>query len=157
VFELKLREKALLLIAAIVLIPLLLMRFVLLPLQEHQSQQYQRIQTLQTRINQLYRLGQEYQALQQVHQAQTLSLSKRIDAILRQLELASRSTLVVEQTPGKGQRLVLKLEDINLTDLMQLIYRIEDAQPVILIESIDTNPAFQNKRLFRVSMALSSL
>jgi len=154
--EIKPREKTLILLAIAIFIPLILFRFIIYPLQNTQTSQTQLLQQQRTRLNQIHLLGQQYEILMKDHQAQTLSLSKRTDAILNQLELKSQSRVIIEDTPGRGQRLVIKLEESYLKDLVELIYRIEDAKPVILIESLDIQPAFKNKRLLRVSMALSS-
>ena len=151
------REKLLLIGAILILTPFLLYRFVLEPIREYQDRQTGLIKNLEMKNAQLHLLGQKLQYLTRANQTRSASLSRRVDVILRQTKLKTRSRTVVETSPtGGGQRLVLKLNSANLTELASLIYRVENTKPGIIIENIDINPSYQNKNLFRISAALSS-
>lgn len=151
------REKLLLTGAILILTPFLIFQFVLDPIRDYQDRQSSWIKNLESKEAQLRLLGQELQYLKRATQTRSASLSRRVDAILRKVKLKTRSRTVVETSPpGGGQRLVLKLDKANLTELTNLIYRIENAKPGILVENVDINPSYQNKNLFRISTALSS-
>ena len=151
------REKLMLIGAIIILTPFLLYRFVLDPIRDYRNRQTSWIKNLESKEAQLHFLGQELKYLKRANQTHSASLNRRVDSILRIVKLKTRSRTVVETSPtGGGQRLVLKLDKTNLTELTRLIYRIENARPGILIENIDINPSYQNKKLFRISAALSS-
>jgi type II secretory pathway component PulM len=151
------REKLLLTGAILILTPLIIFQFVLNPIRDYQDRQSSWIKNLESKEAQLRLLGQELQYLNRANQTRSASLSRRVDAILRKVRLKTRSRTVVETSPpGGGQRLVLKLDKANLTELANLIYRIENAKPGILVENVDINPSYQNKNLFRISAALSS-
>ncbi len=150
------REKTLVVIAFVVLLPLLLYRFVFQPVTRHQQFLNKNIESLKEKIEQTTLLGQEYKYLKQATRTKPVSLSKKTDTILRQEELKSRSTIHLEENPKGGQRLVLKVDEINLTELTQLIYKIENSKPVVMIDNIDLGHSYKNKKLFRVSMALIS-
>lgn len=150
------REKIMLAIAVSVFVPILLFRFVVQPVNRYQNHLVDGIESLKIKIEQTTLLGQEYRYLKRVTRTRPVSLSKKTDSILRQEELKSRSRIHLEENPKGGQRLVLKVDEINLTELTQLIYKIENSKPVIMIDNIDIGLSFKNKKLFRVSMALIS-
>ncbi len=114
-----------------------------------------RVEQLKGEIDKTNLLGHELLYLRNATQLQTISLSKRVDAILRQDDLRSRSSIVLEEH-NEGQRLTLKLDEINLTELARLIYKIEHSKPVIMIATIDISRSYKNKKLFRVTVALIS-
>ena len=151
------REKLMLIGAIFILTPFLLYQFVLAPIRDYQGRQSSWIKNLESKEAQLHFLGQELRYLKRANQTRSASLSRRVDIILRKVKLKTRSRTVVETSPtGGGQRLVLKLDKANLTELASLIYIIENAKPGILVENVDINPSYQNKNLFRISAALSS-
>ncbi len=154
--ELSQREKLLAFIALAVLGPLLLVRFVFIPIQNYQVELSNKIVNMEKKLIQINTLGQELKHLKKETRSTSGSLSKIIDRILRQSKLKSKSVTIVGNQPKGGQRLVLKLEEINLTELCTIIYKIENNKPGILIENIDTNPSYKNKKLIHVSMALTS-
>ncbi len=140
----------------VVFIPILLVRLVLIPLQDYQKQNAERIVELEKKIGVVSSLGQELQYYNQLNKRKTSELNKRVDRILKQTKLVSGSKLSVDDRASPDQKLNLSLQKINLTELSLLIYRIEHSQPVILINTMDLNPSYQNPKLFRLSLALSS-
>lgn len=154
--ELTQREKTWILLAVVILLPLLFMRLVLSPLNDYSQKQRSTVTRLQNKINQIDQMGQKLRHLERTRTSQTGSLSKRVDRMLRQHQLRTRSRTIVDSNPDGRQRLVLKLEEVNLTELIKILYAVENASPVIAIKSIDINPAYKNKKRFRVSCALSS-
>jgi hypothetical protein len=76
--------------------------------------------------------------------------------LLRRHKIKSRSSTIVDNSADGRQSLVLKLDEVNLTELIHILYSVENASPVIAIKSIDINPAYKNKKRFRFSTALSS-
>ncbi len=154
--ELNQREKTWILIALIILLPLLFIRFVLLPLGDYSRKQQKAVSRMENKIQQMDVLGQRLKHLEHTRSSQSGSLNKRIDRLLRQHQLKTRSRTIVDSNSNGRQRLVLKLEEVNLTELIKILYALENATPVIAIKNIDINPAYQNKRRFRISSALSS-
>lgn len=154
--DLSQREKALLAIAITILLPLALYRFVLIPISDYQRELNRRIATLESNIEKANLLGQEIDFLKRNTDIRSTSLNRKMDSLLRQNGLLARSKLIVEDQPSGGQRLVLKLDEINLTELANIIYKIENSRPVLNIENIDINPSFKDKKLLRVSMAITS-
>jgi len=154
--DLNRREKAWIIAALVIFLPLLFFRFALLPLSDYREKQQLTISRLEDKIRQINLLGQELQHLEKTRSSQSTSLSKRVDRILRHHQLKSRSGTIVDNITDGRQRLVLKLEEVNLTELINTLHGIENSLPVIAIESIDINPAYQNKKRFRLSSALSS-
>jgi hypothetical protein len=150
------RERVLIVIAFVVLLPLLIFRFVILPINQHQQYLANSIESLKSKIEQTTLIGQELSYLKKTGLTRPISLSKKIDSILRQEDLKSRSRIQLEENPKGGQRLVLRVDEINLTELTQLIYKIENSKPVVMIDNIDIGNSYKNKKLFRVSMALIS-
>lgn len=154
--DLSSREKSLILIALLILLPLLFVRFILVPLNEYSDRQRSAVNRMEAKIRQVDLLGQRLKYLERNNNRQSGALKRRIDRILHQYRLRSRSRTIVDSNANGRQRLVLKLEEVNLTELIKVIYAIEHSLPVIVIKTIDINPAYKNKRLFRVSAALSS-
>jgi hypothetical protein len=154
--ELNRREKAWIIAALVIFLPLLFFRFALSPLGDYREKQRLTISRLEDKIRQINQLGQKLQHLEKTKSSQSTSLSKRVDRILRRHQLKSRSGTIVDNVTEGRQRLVLKLEEVNLTELINTLHGIENSLPVIAIESIDINPAYQNKKRFRLSCALSS-
>ncbi len=154
--ELSQREKTLIVIALLIFIPLLLFRFVILPVSQEEKNIGQQIESLLSKTEQIDLLGQELLYLKRGNRSKSVSLIKKTDSLLRMYSLKARSKIVLEDQPRGGQRLILKLDEINLTELSRLIYKIEDSKPVVIIDNIDLNRSYKNKKLFRVSMALTS-
>ena len=154
--ELSQREKSLIVIALLVFIPLLFFRFAFVPIKQQEKELAAKIESLEDRIDKLNLLGQQLEFLTQENQAQPVSLIKKTDTLLIKYKLKARSKIALEEQPKGAQRLVLKLDEINLTELSKLIYKIEDSKPVIVIDNIDIGLSYKNKKLFRVSMALTS-
>ncbi len=154
--ELNQREKILALLALCILLPLLCIKFVIVPLYNYQDKQSSRIVSTKKKIEQVNLLGQELSYLIRENKIQRISLSKRMDHILNRVKLKSKSKTLVAENPSGGYRLNLKIDEVNLTELTNLIFRIENSKPVILIDNIDINPAYRNKALFRISSVLSS-
>jgi len=150
------RERILSALAILILVPLLSIKFIIIPLYNYQDKQLSSITSIKKKIEQVDLLGQELSYLVRVNKMQRVSLSKRIDQILHSVKLKSKSRTVVEENPSGGYRLILKIDGVNLTELTNLIYRIENSKPVIIVDSIDINPSYQNKALFRISSVLSS-
>lgn len=154
--ELSQREKYLIALAAIILLPLILFRFVIMPMSQSQTDLAKKISDLENKIEQVSLLGQEYNALSKQNRLRKLYLTPKVDSILRQYRLKSRSRIILDDQPGGKQKLVLKLDEIYLSELVKLLYRLENNKPVIIIENIDVSTSFKNKKQFRVSFALSS-
>jgi hypothetical protein len=150
------REKGLIFVALVIFIPLLMFRFVFVPIKQEEKSLAAKIESLVMKTDQINLLGQELLFLKRENRAKPVSLIKKIDSVLEQYQLKARSKIVLEEQPRGGQRLVLKLDEINLTELARLVYKIENSKPVILIDNIDINLSYKNKKLFRVSMALAS-
>jgi hypothetical protein len=154
--ELNQREKFLLICAIVILFPLMIVKFILIPIYDYQKESSASTKKLEQKIDRIHLLGQELKHLKRGTRSRSISLSKRIDNVLRLYELKGRSRIVVEQSPDGGQRLVLKLDEINLTEMVNVIYKIENAKPSILIDNLDINKSYKNKKLFRLSFALTS-
>ena len=150
------REKSLILIALVVFIPLLIFRFVFIPVNQQEKELSTKIQSLEAKIDKLNLLGQELMFLKKENQIKPVSLLKKTDSLLTKFQMKAKSKITLEEQPKGGQRLVLNLDEINLTELSRFIYKIEDSKPVIVIENIDIGLSYKDKKLFRVSMALTS-
>ena len=154
--ELSKREKFLILVTVGVLIPLLVYRVLVGSIQGYQTRLERQNATLENSIQQITQLGQELRFLDRLSKKQKQALSKRIDFILNQTNLKTRSKISIGDRARNGQRLVLNLTEINLSELVNLIYKIENSTPVILIDSFDLSPSYQSEKLFRISLAISS-
>ncbi len=154
--ELTQREKTLVVAALTILLPLLFFKLVLSPLNDYRQKQRVTVSRLDEKIRQIDHLGQELRYIEQNRKGQTISLSKKIDRLLRRHKIKSRSSTIVDNNADGRQSLVLKLDEVNLTELIHILYSVENASPVIAIKSIDINPAYKNKKRFRFSTALSS-
>ncbi len=154
--ELSQREKMLLSLVAVVFAPLMAVQLILVPLQDYQTKNKERNINLEKRIETISKLGQELQYYDRLSNRNTQSLEKRINRILKQTKLLKRSNLSVGDRASVDQKLNLKLNDINLTELADLIHRIEHSRPVILINTLDLGPSFRNPKLFQIKLLLSS-
>jgi len=154
--ELTQREKAWLAIAILVLTPLLFVRWVLIPLNDYSRQQRIAVSRAESKIKEIEMMGQQLQHLERNRNMQTGLLSEQIERLLQQNQLRDRSRTIVDTGSDSQQRLVLKLDDVNLTELVKLLYAIENALPAIAIKNIEIDRAFTNKKRFRVSASLVS-
>ena len=154
--DLSQREKTWIIAALLIMLPLLFFRFVLSPLNDFSQGQQNAVSRMEEKIRQMDRFGQQLKHMERTRQDQSVSLSKRVDRLLKRQQLKARSRTIVDSSPDGRQRLVLKLEEVNLTELIKILYAIENATPVIAIKNIDINPAYKNKKRFRVSAAISS-
>ena len=150
------REKLLLSLVIVIFTPLLILRFVFMPLQSYQDESQANISRLERKVESMSLLGQELQYYSRSTGKSAPPLNKRIDGILRQTKLLAKSKSSVVDQASVDQKLNLTLNEINLTELSTLLYTIEHSRPVILINTMDLAPSYQNIRLFRVSLALSS-
>lgn len=150
------REKYLLILGLILFVPLLLFRFVFVPFNNSQKSLEEKTADLKEKTRKISMLGQEYNSLKRETRISSVSLTKRIDSILRQYRLKARSQIALEEHPKGGQKLKLTVDEIYLTELAKFIYRIENNKPVIMIDTIDIIPSYKNKKLFKVTLGLIS-
>ncbi len=150
------REKALLLSAAVLLTPLLLLRFVFVPLHDYRVERRGEIFELERKIELLDALGQELRYYDRRGSKNVQALDKLIDKILRQTNLLEKSKVSAEDRAGAFQKLNLTLNAINLSELTSIVHAIEHRRPVVLIDTLDMGPSYQSPKLFRVALSLSS-
>lgn len=148
------REKLLLLISLGVLLPLLIFNFLLLPVLDKQQQTKTGIINLKKNISQIEYLGEELKYYKRTQNKRSVSLNKRIDRILRQTNLKSKSQTSVEDRAKKGQKLILKLNELNLTELANIVHKIEHNKPVIIINNLEISHSFKDGELLRVNLTL---
>lgn len=155
-FDFSKREKILAGIAISILLPLILYRLVVVPLETFQLKLERKNLGLEKKISKVELLGQEFRYYSKKRIQNNFSVNQRVDRIVNALQLRSRSNILVENNSREGtKKVILKVNDINLTELTQLIYKIENSKPIIVIENLDIGASFNNKRLFRTSFALS--
>ena len=149
------REKLLLLVAAVILIPLLIFRLTLFPLWEFQGELQRQKHNLQSEIQQIQVQGRLYRKTRGNRQAQGQALSARVNRILTSLSLAS----LAEQSSrsiNKGEGVSLRLQNITLFDVTSLISRLEKIQPKITIVSMDMQASSSNAEMLQITILLSS-
>ena len=151
------REKLLLIICVGIVLPLLIINFLLLPILNHQRQTRNGIANLEKNISQIEYLGKELKYYKRNQRKRTISLNKRVDSILRQTNLKSKSQTSVEDRPNKGQKLILKLNELNLTELANIVHKIEHNKPVIIINNLDISHSFKDEQLLRANLILLGL
>ncbi|PCI30628.1 MAG: hypothetical protein COB67_01375 [SAR324 cluster bacterium] len=154
--DLSRREKLWLLIGGVVLLPLLIYRFVYTPVLEQHQRTIQQNLALESKIQQIGLLGQELKFYKNQSRGSIPKLSRRVDQVLRRLQLKSKSRISIGDSPKNGQRLVLRLDLLNLTEFVQLTYQLENMKPTMLIESMELSPSFQNNQLLRANISLAS-
>lgn len=154
--ELNQREKILVLLGAVILLPLIIYNFVFVTVQDSQDKLATKITSTERKIKKVDQLGQELLYYERRGGGRIPKLSMRIDKTLRNLQLKGNSRVRAGDTKKGGQHLVLTLTDINLTELTKLVYQIENSNPVILIENVDISPSYRNKKLLRVTITVAS-
>ena len=150
-------EKVLLLFGIIILFPLIFFKYIHSPILNYQEHLSGNIIKINKKINQMNLLGQELRQLQKTSIGKSVPLNKRINSILHQTKLKAKSKIISAERPGDYQSLVVKLDQINMTEMLQFILHIEQTKPVILIQNIDISFSFQNEKLLKISMSLSSI
>ena len=154
--ELSQREKLLLFVALVIMLPLIGFQYLYQPIVDKHSATIERITSLKSKIAQSEDLDLKINLINQQRVRRAGKLSSRVDRILKQQGLKSKSTISMGDTPKSGQKLSLKLIDINLSQLVGLTYKIENEDPTIIIENFELIPSFQNKKLLRVNINLIS-
>lgn len=153
--DLNKREKILAVLTAGILIPLILYQLVIVQLHAYQKNLERKNTALEKKINAVEQLGEELSFYERKNFRRHTSLSRRVDQVLRSLKLKDKAGIVVKDQKAKVQTLILKLKDINLTDLTRLTYQLENARPVIAVDNFELTPSFNNKKLLRASYVLS--
>jgi len=49
----------------------------------------------------------------------------------------------------------VKLDNLTLDDAMRFIYAVENAEPVLVVEQLELNPAFRDRELLRLSLRVA--
>ena len=155
--ELSKREKILIVTTICILLPMLIYRIIIVTIQDYQGELVKHNIRLEQNIKAVNLLGQELKYYERLSQKKSQSLSKRLNYILKQANLKSKSRISVGDRPRSGQKLAMTLTDLNLNELVILIYKIEHSSPVILIDTFDLSPSYKSDKLFRINMSLSSL
>ncbi|MCP4298757.1 MAG: type II secretion system protein M [Proteobacteria bacterium] len=154
--ELSQREKLLLVVAFAVLLPLIVYQYGYQPLVNKHYQTIEKIASLRSKTDQIENLGNKIRLLNQHRVRRSGKLSGRVDRLVKQLGLRANSTISMGDTPQSGQKLALKVIDINLSQFVKLIYKIENEDPTIIIENFELSPSFQNRKLLRININLIS-
>ena len=155
--ELSKREKILIVTTICILLPMLIYRIIVVTIQDYQGDLVKHNIKLEQNIKTVNLLGQELKYYERLSQKKSQSLSKRLNYILKQAKLKGKSRISVGDRPRSGQKLAMTLTDLNLNELVILIYKIEHSSPVILIDTFDLSPSYKSDKLFRINMSLSSL
>ena len=154
--DLSKREKILAVIAVSILLPLILYRLVIVPLEIFQLNLERKNSGLENKISKIEILGQELRFHSKKGVRNKSSINQRVDRIVRGLQLRERSNVLTENNAREGtNKIILKVNDVNLTELTQLTYKIENSKPVIAIDNLDIGSSFNNKKLLRASYSLS--
>lgn len=154
--ELSKREKILIVTTICILFPMLFYRLIIVNIQDYQDGLVKNNVKLEQDIKTINLLGQELKYYERLSQRKSQSLSKRLNYILRQTKLEGKSRISVGDRPRSGQKLAMTLTDLNLNELVNLIYKIEHSSPVILIDTFDLSPSYKSDSRFRINMSLSS-
>ncbi|MDH5560030.1 MAG: type II secretion system protein GspM [Deltaproteobacteria bacterium] len=154
--ELNKREKILILICAAVIIPVLFFQYGLYPIIDYKNDLINKIHRTELKLNQLNEMGESIRLITGLNSKRTNKLDRIVDNLLSQVNIKSQSETVVDDRYKDGQKLVLKLDEINLNELAMTLYRIENQKPSIVIESLELSPSFKNEKLLRANLNLIS-
>jgi type II secretory pathway component PulM len=154
--ELSQREKLLLLVACVILLPLLGFRYIYLPIANQHQRTLQKISTLKAKNTRIGELGRKIKLLSHNSTRKPGEITGRINRLLKQQELKAKSTISMGTPPPTGQKLSLKLVDIDLSQLVRLVYKLEDEKPTLIIEKFELTPSFKSKKLLRVNINVVS-
>ena len=149
------RERRLLFLAAVVLLPLLLFRLVIFPLTDWKNKMQSRAKTLESRIVQVHQLGSQYQAQARTNSRSPEGLGARLSRVFKKLGIIERASLVSQNRPGAAQSLLVQLDGLTLTEMAQAIYQIEHLRPQVIIDNLDLQRSFQNDKRLKLSLVVS--
>ncbi len=99
-------------------------------------------------------LDQDLGRLQPAAAGRVKPLPATLDDMVSQSNLRDRAQLTpITQAPGsKVQSADLRMDQMTLDETMNLLYRIENEDPPLVIDQINLSPSFKAKDLLRVSL-----
>ena len=153
--ELSQREKVLISLMLAVMI-LLLGGLLVNKFAKYEARLTQNYKSKQQQLRQIQKLKSQWNGLQGVPTAPVMrgSLSSFVESIARRLRIQSRLQLNVLNNPTEGTEGVqVRIDQMNLDQLFDILYILEKKRPVLLIEQLDINRSPGTKLLrasFRV-------
>ena len=154
--DLSQREKLLIILLVAVMLPALLYRFGYMNVKQYSEDLTIKNSRLKHKIEQIETLGQELKYLQQRNRIRPVPLRRRVDSILRNMNLTEKAQIGQENLQGTSQRMTMKIDQLNYTELTKLLFRLEHSKPVIILDNISISPSFQNKKLLLLKLTLTS-
>jgi len=143
-------------LAALILIPLILIRLLVLPLTQAQDRQAKKSKELESQIQQIETLGPQLAAQGSLAGPSPEGLTARLSRVMKKTGVIERASLVSQNTPGAAQSLLVQLDGLTLTEMAQTVYQIEHLQPRVLIENLDLQKSFQNEKRLKLALLVSS-
>lgn len=148
------RERRLLLIAAAILVPTLLLRLLVFPVLDYRSEVEREIQGAYEDIQMIRHKGNELNQLKrQGSKTSSLSLGRRINQMLKQIGLDKRVE-IQSRNVKSGEAMTLRFEDLTLSEMSMVLHQLEGSRPRIVIETMDLQKSYQNKERLQLSLSI---
>ena len=149
--ELSPRERNLLILGGGILLPILLLRFLLIPLIDYKENLTKEIGKREQEIVKIRKIGEElfYFRSKQGGGAR-VPFAQQLDRILTEAQLKKRAS----QSTRSGGGASLQLEGVTLAEATYFIYQLEASRPPLDIQSLEMKPSLQNNKMLQLQLVL---
>ena len=146
--ELNQREKLLAIIAAGLIVPLLLLRFVFFPFFDYKDSLGLKITRLQSEIQAIEQLGRDYKNTTQ--NAARGRVNQKVEAILTKLALRGEAVISSQDSNS----VTLKVDGLQMAKVVELFYYIENTKP-LKIKILSLTHSFKNEKRLELNLIVS--
>lgn len=151
------REKTLLGVAGAFLL-IFLFRWVYSPIVEYRDKITKQVTKVQKQSKKIESLGQELSYLRKQNVVRSSPLVSKVNRLIRNMGMAGDRYELREGTKdGQIQKVNLTLKSVYTDEMAEVIYKLENFKPVILISNLDIRPSLRDKELLQVKLTLGSI
>jgi len=152
--NLKPREKVWVVLLFSLLVPFLLVQFFILPLMEGINNANNAGRVLQNKIEQFYSNRNKLIDLSSKNQPTANPLDGTINQLNNQLGIKDAPEIRKDPNSTYGQYWVVRYSNLRSDQAVQLVYLLENNQPIVIIDRLEISESVQNKNFVSVSFVL---
>jgi len=149
--ELSSRERQLVLLAALLLVPLILLRLLVFPFLDYKAGLSLDIETRSREIVSIRKKGEEYLYYASLLGGNKAAPAQRVSQFLAQAGLKEQASL---SSGAGGAGISISLDELTMAQAAGLIYRLESGPPPMMINNLELKASLQNPQRLQMKLVL---
>lgn len=150
------REKLLLAVGSIILVPFFFYMLVLEPLENYHKKLDRLLKKEKSKIVEASLLNKEYEFLLSKTNSTHLPFKDRLEQLLIREELKDKSTITIESSTQRIQVLRLDLNSLYIDQMPKILFQIENSLPAMKVKQLEISFSDPKEKLLQMKLLLES-